>query len=79
MNLISSSHLSDYESVARTWKERLFTLPWRPWVRTKSIHRPKVFQYGNTIICSPATLKSLEKTYCPRSMVSYDDVHNFDR
>ena len=27
------------ESINRTWKERLFTLPWKPWVNTKVIEK----------------------------------------
>jgi hypothetical protein len=26
--------------VGRTWRERLFTRPWRPWVKYKEVMRP---------------------------------------
>ena len=31
------------EEVRRTWKERLFTRPWRPWRKTKHISVPALF------------------------------------
>lgn len=32
------------EVVLRTWKERLFSWPWRPWQRTKEIPNRKLLK-----------------------------------
>jgi hypothetical protein len=90
MKIIIDKHISDYDSVKRTWKERLFSLPWRPWVKMKSVHAPKVYKTGDTIICSPKTEANIRASlnpqrnrfpdyYCPSLGLSYDDVHDFDR
>ena len=47
----------------RTWKERLFTLPWRPFKKTKTLTIfPPLKNYyliGNTILCHPAMKQGL--------------------
>lgn len=35
-----SSAVIDYVSIHRTWKERLFTVPWAPWRNTKASYSP---------------------------------------
>ncbi len=55
MKIVSDIHISDYETVKRSWKERLFSRPWRPFVRFNKVHKPKVYQFGDTYICSPQT------------------------
>ena len=32
------------ETVTRTWKERLFTLPWRPWQKDKLQTQPAIYK-----------------------------------
>lgn len=49
-----------YETVPvtaqRTWKERLFTLPWTPWKSTKTEHeqRPAMYEYDGVIYTHPS-------------------------
>lgn len=70
MKVICDVNISDYESVARTWKERLLTLPWKPWVKTKSIYAPKAYTYGDTVICSPRIFQQLSsKAYLPKDLI----------
>lgn len=57
--VIESVYVSDYENIMRTWRERLFTLPWRPWVKTRRVYAPSVYKMGDTLICSPATANKL--------------------
>ena len=41
-------------SVRRTWKERLFSLPWRPFVTMKVVYEPAIYQAGNSLLVHPA-------------------------
>lgn len=54
-----SMYISDYHWVNRSWKERLFTLPWRPLDRTKRVHSPTVIQLGDTYFVSPQTFSGI--------------------
>ena len=38
----------DAQGVRRTWRERLFSLPWRPWASTKVVptHWPETLKDG---------------------------------
>lgn len=68
MKIIIDKHVSDYDQIKRTWKERLFSRPWRPWVSKKSVHNPKIYRAGDTIICSPKTeanIRSAQKNSSP--------------
>ena len=38
-----SPYVTDYTLVRRTWKERLFTLPWRPFQKIKTGWWPRVY------------------------------------
>lgn len=57
---------TDHE-VKRSWKERLFTLPWRPFKKTRhyvSIREtrlpdPQYYIMGRNIIAHPATMQRL--------------------
>ena len=50
-------------TVKRTWKERLFSKPWRPTRATKTIvpqvPSREVVQYGRTLIMHPVLKKEL--------------------
>ena len=47
----------------RTWRDRLLTLPWRPWVRTRMVSRevPRMdyFMLGDFVVCHPAAVEQL--------------------
>ena len=52
--------------VRRTWLERLFTWPWRPWIETKVVSEqvpdPKLYQLPNGIVIGhPATVSMLKR------------------
>lgn len=53
----------EIEWVNRTWKERLFSTPWKPWRSRKlvtiSFPDPDVYVMGNRIIGHPVTLAKL--------------------
>jgi hypothetical protein len=40
MRVLVSDYLTDFDLVRRTWKERLFARPWRPWKKYKQIEKP---------------------------------------
>ena len=54
-NIIPDMYVSDYTTVIRTWKERLFSLPWKPWSSTKSVYSPTAFIVGDKILVSYQT------------------------
>jgi len=37
----------------RTWKERLFSLPWRPFQKMKVVKKPSIFQVGGMMLVHP--------------------------
>ena len=49
--------------VKRTWKERLLSTPWRPWVPTKmmptQIPDPQVMIMGDSIFAHPSLITEL--------------------
>jgi hypothetical protein len=49
--------------VTLTWRERLLSWPWRPWVPrrvvTTVVPSPHVYQFGDTLAMHPETLKRL--------------------
>jgi hypothetical protein len=60
LNFIASAHVDDYDRISRTWKERLWSWPWRPWVSYRLLHNPKFYQLANgTIICSHRSLAEI--------------------
>jgi hypothetical protein len=55
--------------VVRTWNERLFSWPWKPWVSKKwdsnagpyMIDNNKILKTLDTIVCNPITANTLKK------------------
>ena len=51
------------EVVKRSWKERLLSLPWKPWFKTKMVIHydpdPNLYRMGNSIIGHPKTLMKI--------------------
>lgn len=48
----------------RTWKERLFSWPWRPWKATKTVYYPEtipaMYRIGDRIVAHPAKIVELK-------------------
>lgn len=46
---------NETRTVARTWKERLITWPWKPWVATRTevyqVPSEEIFRIGDRLIC----------------------------
>jgi hypothetical protein len=38
--IYENPNLVEYTTVDRTWRERLLSMPWRPWVRVKTVASP---------------------------------------
>lgn len=68
--LVVDPRLSDFEQVRLSWKERLFSLPWRPWVRFKAIYKPKIYDLGDgRFLCSPQSARSLRRGTSLKALV----------
>jgi len=63
LKFIESMHCVKYRSEPRTWKERLFSWPWRPWIKDKSVPYPSpdLYQNGDTFIGHPATIRKIKE------------------
>ena len=62
-DIIWSVNAVEEIKIKRSWKERLFSLPWRPFVKNKISYNPIILQIGNKIIAHPSykgKLKFLE-------------------
>ena len=64
LKFISSTLVSDYDIIPLTWKERLLSWPWRPWVGSKSVHKQKFYKMGDTVICSPQSFREIQGNGC---------------
>ncbi len=60
-NIEACVYISDYRQVLRSFKERLFTLPWRPFEKYKSVYHPVAYQIGDIILVSYQTCATLIK------------------
>lgn len=58
--IVGDVHVSDIER--RSWRERLFSRPWRPLKKTK--YSPTAYIVGNQIIVSIQTFLRFEHEKC---------------
>lgn len=58
IHFIPNKNLTVQGTVPRTWKERMFSWPWRPLRKTKVINvpDPTVYLMGDKAIAHPATI-----------------------
>jgi hypothetical protein len=62
MIIVPSAYVSDFEPRPRSWKERLFEKPWRPWIKTKSIKVSRLIGCGeDTYVCSYETYTNIAR------------------
>lgn len=59
-------NVADFYDVERTWRERLFTSPWRPWQKYSRIRQSMVYvvmlEDGELLaLVSPVTFKQLKE------------------
>lgn len=65
--LVSDPYMTVEEEITvnRTWVERLFSLPWQPFVETKKVitfvPNPELFRIGFIIIGHPKTIERLKE------------------
>lgn len=59
--ILPCMYVSDISIVKRTWKERLFSLPWKPFQKTKEIEEPKVYLSETIAVVSYKTYYRLMK------------------
>lgn len=62
--VIVDANRTDAKTVRRSWRERLFSRPWRPFAGTKTIRVPSlnVVLIGRTMIIHPAVLARLRES-----------------
>lgn len=61
LRIVVDPYMSDSALVKLTWRERLFSLPWRPWTKYKTVHFSKAyFLSDGSIAVSPETMGKLE-------------------
>jgi sporulation protein YlmC with PRC-barrel domain len=63
VTIVTSKWITDTKEVKRTWKERLFTVPWRPLKKTKTVVVPsdKVYMMGDIVVCHPVMESRLQE------------------
>jgi hypothetical protein len=63
LKIIESLSCTIEETVIRTWKERLFSWPWKPFKKFKTITKPNegYFSCGDTIVCHPQFARKLRE------------------
>ena len=66
IQIIEDSNMVDPHSRVRTWRERLFSWPWRPWIKTlvwntpsEKIYLMKLDNFTEKLICHPAMTQKL--------------------
>ena len=72
LKVIASINVPDYETVKRTWRERLFTLPWRPFKSTKSVYKPIAYIFNNVVLVSYFTYTKLHDEMATRRSKGLD-------
>lgn len=59
------AYISDYSIIKRSWSERLFSRPWKPFLRTKQINAPKAY-----------VIERENKTIMLLSYAAYSKIYN---
>lgn len=63
IDIYESPYLIEPKQVKRSWKERLFERPWRPFKKFKTIMIPseKIYEVGGAFICHPEMKQKIEQ------------------
>jgi len=59
--IVISIYISDVDLEVRSWMDRLFSWPWRPFKRTNEIAVSRIYQTPDYYIMSPKTFSDLMK------------------
>lgn len=59
MRITPTAYISDWENQRRSWKERLFSSPFRPLQKYKRVKNPKLIKVADEIFCSFETADRL--------------------
>jgi len=69
MKIIPDMYVSDNSWVRRSFRERFFSRPWRPWETTKVIKEPRIYfvqgPTGVAVICSYETAEKIRRGDIP--------------
>jgi hypothetical protein len=69
IQIVETESLVDTHSRVRPWKERLFSWPWKPWVKivvwqtpSETIYLVDMDAVGKRFICHPAMAEMIKQT-----------------
>lgn len=65
MKLCPNIAIRDYYKYERSWFDRLFSWPWRPWLSSVIIYSPQYEVVGGLIYCSFDTFKKTREGSLP--------------
>lgn len=74
ITIIPDVHMYDYVTRQLSWKERLFSRPWRPLQKTKQIYDPTAFVFDDQVIVSYEMFAKLQRE--PEMIDKIKDVYN---
>lgn len=62
LKIVVNNHITDAAVAKRSWKERLFTRPFKPFEKFRVVNDPHAFILDNgTIVCSQGTYNKIMK------------------
>jgi len=59
LQIYESPNSYEVQIIKRSWRERLWSWPWRPWVVTKVFHKPVMYRIGNKIVAHPSLMSQI--------------------
>lgn len=68
LKIQENAYVSDWTTVRRTWRERLFTRPWRPWKKWTTKFEPRGLYFQETglvLVSYQSYLKILHSSILP--------------
>ena len=82
LRIHESPNSYEVQIIKRSWRERLWSWPWRPWVVTKVFHKPAMYQIGNTIVAHPSLMSQIrdaEQCVHPLAVTGQEAMQNYLR
>lgn len=58
-----SNNAVEYIDEVRTWKERLFSFPWRPLQKTKKVAKPTIYKIGSFFLVHPVFKREISEIF----------------
>lgn len=71
LRIVESLHAVTREQVPRSRRERWLSWPWRPWVKTKTVEKPAMYQMLDRVIAHPVLAQKLREGMRERNQRGY--------